>query len=90
VTLTLLGAAAGGLVLGAVHFGGLWLTVQRLPAARRPALLALGSFVLRTVAVAGGVVLLAAGDARRVLAALAGILAARAAAVHRVRSPAGR
>lgn len=32
-----------GLVLGIFYFGGLWLTIRRLPETRRPALLALGS-----------------------------------------------
>ncbi len=39
--------AALGLGLGAVFFAGLWATVKRLPAARSPRLLALGSYVVR-------------------------------------------
>lgn len=49
-------AVVAGLAAGLVYFGGLWLTVQRLPTARRPQVLVLASFVLRlavTVAVIG-------------------------------------
>jgi F1F0 ATPase subunit 2 len=41
--LPLLGALAVGVALGLMHFGGLWLTVRRLPGARHPRLLTLGS-----------------------------------------------
>ena len=43
----LMKALIAGLLMGTVYFGGLWLTVQRLRDARRPALLALVSLVGR-------------------------------------------
>jgi F1F0 ATPase subunit 2 len=43
----LMEALVAGLLMGIVYFGGLWLTVQRLREARRPALLALGSLAGR-------------------------------------------
>ncbi len=43
-------AVAAGAVAGLVYFGGLWWTVRRLPTARRPVALSLGSFALRTAA----------------------------------------
>lgn len=49
-------SVAVGAVLGAVYFGGLWLTVRSLPGASRPALWTVGSFVVRTALVAGGFV----------------------------------
>ena len=44
-----------GAVLSAFYFGGLWLTVKRLPQSRQPTLLSLSSFAARSlVAVTGG------------------------------------
>lgn len=40
-------AVAGGIAAGIVFFGGLWWTVQRIPNAKSPALLLLGSSVIR-------------------------------------------
>lgn len=36
-----------GMLLGTCYFGGLWLTVKRLPDSKHPALLSLGSFIVR-------------------------------------------
>jgi F1F0 ATPase subunit 2 len=77
-------AAAGGL-LGSVYFGGLWLTVRRLPHADHPAALVLGSFVLRAVLVAAGFAWLLAGDPLRLVAVLVGFLAVRVLLVRQVR-----
>jgi F1F0 ATPase subunit 2 len=77
-------AAAGG-VLGWLYFGGLWVTVRRLPRAEHPAALVLGSFVLRAVLVAVGFVVLLAGDPLRLVAVLVGFLAVRGVLVRRVR-----
>lgn len=41
-----------GLLLGVFYFGGLWLTVRRLPIVKHQALWTLGSFLLRNVLVA--------------------------------------
>ncbi|MBE3069465.1 MAG: ATP synthase subunit I [Planctomycetes bacterium] len=49
-------AVVAGVAAGLVYFGGLWLTVQRLPTSRRPGVLALVSFAVRlavSVAVMG-------------------------------------
>jgi F1F0 ATPase subunit 2 len=89
--LPLLLVAAGGLGIGFFHFGGLWLTVRRLPAVRRPALLVFGSLIGRIVVSALGVFLLMRGQLPRLLACLAGIVVARLVLVRRLRSepPAG-
>ncbi len=51
--LTLFGAAlAWGLLLGLLYFGGLWLTVRRLPSVKHQALWMMGSFLLRNLLVA--------------------------------------
>lgn len=47
-------AAGVGFILGGLYFGGLWLTIRRLPDSRHPALLMLGSFMLRSVFVLAG------------------------------------
>lgn len=47
-------AGVAGLALGAMFFGGLWWTVRKGVTSRRPALLFVGSFVLRSgLALAG-------------------------------------
>jgi F1F0 ATPase subunit 2 len=56
--MTLLWQAIGGLLSGAalavLYFGGLWHTLQRLPAARNPALLTLASLAVRLALVGLG------------------------------------
>ncbi|MDD5768583.1 MAG: ATP synthase subunit I [Methanothrix sp.] len=37
-----------GIGLGVFFFGGLWLTINRLPQSKRPELLTLGSFLFRS------------------------------------------
>jgi F1F0 ATPase subunit 2 len=76
-----------GAVLGGLYFGVLWLTVRRLPRARRPALLTAASFGLRIALLAGGLVVIMDGSGVRLLAALLGILAARTLMIRRVRPP---
>lgn len=81
-----------GALLGALFFGGLWWTVNRLPGARRPTLLVLASFGIRTAAVLAGcyLILVSGGIVvwPRFLAALGGFLMVRIAAFFLVR-PAG-
>ena len=47
-----------GMALGGCFYGGLWLTVRRLATSRYPALLALGSFWVRSLIAVAGLVLL--------------------------------
>ncbi len=73
-----LGAGAAGVIAGLVFFIGLWVTLQRLPTARSPAPLLLGSLVLRfglvlTVLYSAAKV----GGWQAVLAATAGFTLAR-------------
>jgi len=75
LTLTL--AAAAGVVLGLFFFGGLWWSLRRALASPRPALWIVSSFLLRMGGVAGGFVLVAAGDWRRLSLCLLGFWAAR-------------
>jgi F1F0 ATPase subunit 2 len=79
-------AAVGGAAVGLVYFGGLWVTVRRLPASRTPVVLTLVSFVGRLAIVAVGFWVLTADEPLRIGAALLGLLAVRTVLVRRVRS----
>ncbi|MEX1279779.1 MAG: ATP synthase subunit I [Acidimicrobiia bacterium] len=80
----LIGLGAG-ILAGIVFFGGLRWTVERLPLVRRPGLLISASFLIRTVVLAGVLVLASQGDLVRVVAGLVGVIAARTAIVALVR-----
>ncbi len=82
-------AGAAGMLMGLGYFGGLWLTVQRLPKSRHPALLLVGSFALRMVLLLVGLYVVMGGQWERALACVAGLLLARAVLTHRLR-PASR
>lgn len=71
-----------GMVLGVIFFGGLWITVRKLPAARWPGLLFLGSAVIRTIIVLGGIWYFADGDATSIGACLLGFIGLRLLATH--------
>lgn len=78
-------ALAVGLLLGGGYFGGLLWTVQSLPTSRRPALLFVVSWFLRTTVLLAGLWLVTNGDWRRSVAALAGIIVVRTWLIRRVR-----
>ena len=75
--LTLALTSMAGLLLGAIFFGGLWWTVRLGVASRRPALLFLGSLLLRTVVVVAGFYFVGDGHWQRLLACLFGFVIAR-------------
>lgn len=66
-----------GLALGIFFYAGLWFTVKRLPTARHPALLALGSFLVRTIIVLAGFVVVIEKRWQYALAVFAGFIAGR-------------
>jgi len=76
-------AFLAGLALGVFYFGGLWITVQRLPTARRPALLSLASMAVRMAVTLGGFYLVMAGQWQRLLVCVAGFFIARIFLVRR-------
>ena len=78
-------ACIAGVGLGLFYFGGLWLTVRRLPDSRGPALLFLGSFVGRTALTLLGFFFVMNGHWQRMLACLAGFLIARQVLIARLR-----
>jgi F1F0 ATPase subunit 2 len=83
-------AMIGGAALGVFFFGGLWWTIKQLPHARQPALLIMGSFLVRIGVLIGGLYVLAAGQLLALAAALVGVLLARSLIVRRqTRAPLG-
>lgn len=68
---------AFGLLLGAFFYGGLWLTVRRLPATRHPFALTLGSLFLRTAVTLAGFLCVIGGRWQNAVVALIGFTAAR-------------
>ena len=73
-----------GALLGAVFYGGLWWTVRRIPS-RAPGLWLVGSFLVRTVLVLSGFLIVTRGDWRGMLAVLAGFLTGRVAVTRLIR-----
>ncbi|MEP7189346.1 MAG: ATP synthase subunit I [Roseiflexaceae bacterium] len=70
-------AFATGVLLGAIFFGGLWWTVQKLVSSKQPALWVFGSLMLRTSITLAGFYAIARGDWERLLACLLGFVIAR-------------
>ena len=82
----IIAALASGVVLGAIYFGGLWLTVRRVPLVRQPALLLLGSFLLRSAVVLLGFYVVMDGRWERLVACMIGFLLARTLFLHCLRN----
>lgn len=78
-----------GGVAGSLYFSGLWYTLHWLPTARRPALLLIGSFLLRLTLLLGILSLLAGSHWSSLLSALAGFLLVRTLLVRRWGSGSG-
>lgn len=87
MTLALMAAAGAG--LGAFFFGGLWWSMRRGLRSPRPALWFAGSFLVRTAATLAGFYFLSGGRWERLMACLAGFLAARIAATRLSRGRGG-
>ena len=72
---------AGGLI-GAFYFGGLWLTVKRIPTSNNPHLLLLGSFFLRLAATLTAFYALVPWGWQALAVALLGLLISRQALIR--------
>ncbi len=83
LTVSLLLAFVAGVVLGLFYYGGLWLTIQRLPQSSRPGMLTAVSLFLRLGLVLVAFYLVMGGSWERLLACLAGFLLARVLLVRR-------
>lgn len=75
-----------GVTVGLLFFGGLRLTLEQLPRAKRPELLAVLSFVFRMAGVAVVMVWLATQNLESVVAGLVGLLGARTILIKRAGS----
>ena len=75
VSLTL--ALAAGVLLGAIFFGGLWLTVCKGASSQQPALWFFGSLLLRMSIALAGFYFVSGGHWKRLLACLLGFIMAR-------------
>ena len=76
-TVTLVLALVTGVLLGAIFFGGLWWTVRKGVSSKQPALLFLGSLLLRTSIALAGFYFIARGHWERLLVCLLGFVMAR-------------
>jgi F1F0 ATPase subunit 2 len=85
-TMTLALAWLAGVVLGAIFFGGLWLTVLRGVSSKRPALLFFGSLMLRMSIALAGFYFVAGPHAERLLLCLLGFVMARFAVARLTRT----
>src|SRR3990172_3048997 len=86
-TLMLVVAGGGGLVFGAVFFGGLWWTVRKGVSSPRPALWFAGSILLRTGVVLAGFYFVGGGQWQRLLVCLLGFGIARFLVIRLTRVP---
>jgi len=73
----LITAFAAGIGLGTFYFGGLWLTVKRLPKVKRPALLSMCSFFGRLGIIIFGFYLIMDGHWERIMVCMIGFLVMR-------------
>ena len=80
LTITL--ALVVGVLLGVFYFGGLWLTVRRLPQSATAGLWLLASFVIRTAVVLISFFAISNGQWERIVACLVGFIIARTVMVR--------
>jgi len=78
-------AWVAGLGLGLFYFGGLWLTIRRLPTCRRPAPMLIGSYVGRTALVLVGFYFVMGDRWERIAACVLGFMVARQILIARLR-----
>lgn len=71
-----------GLSLGAIFFGGLWWTVQRIFSSNQPALWFLGSLVVRTWVVMSGFYFVGRANWQHLPVCLVGFISARLIVTH--------
>jgi len=70
-------ALAAGALIGAAYFYGLWWTIGRMSSSRRPALLLLGSSLVRTAVAVAAFWLISGGQWQRLVACVLGFVLAR-------------
>lgn len=78
-------AFAGGIILGLLFFGGLYLTIQKLESVKNPALIMMLSFVVRMGILLFAFYFIAKSGYKEVLFALAGVILTRIVMTFRMR-----
>jgi F1F0 ATPase subunit 2 len=78
-------AFAVGLCLGAIFFGGLWLTLHRLSDSRQPGLLMLGSLIARMGVALLGFYVVTGDSWHRLVACAIGFFVVRCLMIRRLR-----
>ena len=84
--LSLMPALVWGVLLGAMFFGGLWMTIRKGLASTRPALWFFGSLVLRTSLTLAGFYVISNGHWEKLLVCLVGFTMARPMVTRLTRS----
>jgi len=79
-------ALIAGLLFGTIFFGGLWWTVYKGVSSKHPALLFLGSLLLRMIVVLLGFYFMGRRDWQRLVACLVGFIIARFIVVRLTRT----
>ena len=72
-----------GAGIGGLHFAGLWWTVRRIQTVRRPGLVALASFLVRTGLTTSALYFILNGSWERLLFSLLGFMLVRSLYVRR-------
>jgi F1F0 ATPase subunit 2 len=75
--LYMIAALFAGILIGAIFFGGLWLTVKKSLASKNPALWIIGSFFVRTGITLSGFYFISGGNWKRLLVCLLGFIIVR-------------
>jgi len=70
-------ALIGGIILGTLFFGGLWITVKKAVTSKIPALWIVGSFFLRIGLILIGFYYISLGNWQRLIMCVLGFIAAR-------------
>jgi len=83
-TVQLVAVFLTGAALGLFYFGGLWLTIRRIPNVQQPGMLLLVSYVVRIAVVMLAFFFVMAGEWERIIACLAGFLVMRTCMIHRI------
>lgn len=76
-------ALLAGVTIGVFFFGGLWLTVRRIPTSNNPGLLLMVSLIVRMAVALGAFFLIMDGSWQRLLVSVVGFILARQLLIQR-------
>jgi F1F0 ATPase subunit 2 len=75
-------AFTGGLALGTLFFGGLWITVKKTVVSKTPALLVISSFFFRVSITLAGFYFIGQGNWEKLVSCMVGFIVARFIVIH--------